>query len=97
MKVNLTITTVLAILTVLFSASASANSDGKALHDEKCMGCHMVKHDASFYGREGSKATDKASLRTWVSNCQLNFGLQWWDEDIDAVTEFLNTTYYKFK
>lgn len=97
MKVNLTITAVLAILTVLFSASASANEDGKALHDEKCMGCHMVKHDASFYGREGRKVTDKAKLRTQVSNCQLNFGLQWWDEDIDAVTEYLNTTYYKFK
>lgn len=97
MKVTLTVTALLAFAATIFSTSASANAEAKALHDENCAGCHMVKHDAAFYGRKGRKATDKASLRTWVSNCQLNFGLQWWDEDIDAVADYLNTNYYKFK
>ncbi len=86
----------IAVAAVL-STPLMASEDGKAKHDEKCAGCHIVKHDAAFYGREGRKATDKAELRTWVNNCQLNFGLHWWDEDVDAVTAYLNDTFYKYK
>lgn len=97
MNAKLTVTALIALAAVAFSGSVSANAEGKAKHDESCVGCHMVKHDAAFYGREGRKATDLKSLRTLVGNCQANFGLQWWDEDVDAVTEYLNTTFHNFK
>jgi mono/diheme cytochrome c family protein len=79
-------------------ASPEMMAKGEKLHAEKCAACHMAAHDAKFYtSRVGKKLKTKASLNTQVQNCVSNFNIDWFDEDVAAVTEYLNTKYYKLK
>jgi hypothetical protein len=84
----------LIILCLLPLASvAFADADkGKKLHDENCMKCH----DDSVYTRPNRFVTNEAALRKQVQRCQINLGIQWFDDDIEAVTNYLNKNYYKF-
>ncbi len=41
--------------------------------------------------------TSLAGLKKQVQRCELSQGLKWFDEDVDDVVNYLNTTYYKFK
>jgi hypothetical protein len=36
-------------------------------------------------------------LNTKVQTCVSHFGIDWFDDDVAAVTDYLNTTYYKLK
>jgi len=85
------------ILSLMAGAPATAEDEqyyqGKELHDQNCTRCH----DASMYQREESDIDSLDSLRTQVNACQNNFDLQWWDEDVDAVTHYLNEAYYQFE
>lgn len=68
-------------------------SDAKALHDEHCSACH----DSSVYTRDNRRVGDQTALWNQVQRCTLSLGLQWFDDDIDAVSQYLNDQYYKFK
>ncbi len=68
-------------------------SHGKSLQQENCMGCH----DDGMYTRENRRVSSLDSLAKQVRRCEMALGLKWFDEDIAAVTEYLNTTYYKYK
>lgn len=86
----------------VFGTPAQANSElyakGEKLHAEKCAACHKAPHDAKFYeSRVGKKIQNKASLNTMVSSCANHFNIDWFDDDVAAVTDYLNTKYYKFK
>ena len=95
---------ILAPLALVFSMGAQAAPDaamiakGEKLHAEKCAACHKAPHDAKFYeSRVGKKIQSKASLNTMVSSCANHFNIDWFDDDVAAVTEYLNTKYYKLK
>jgi hypothetical protein len=66
---------------------------GKSLQLENCMGCH----DDSVYTREERRVTSMDALRSQVQRCETNLNLQWFPEDVDAVIEYLNTSFYQFK
>ncbi|MDH3978924.1 MAG: cytochrome c [Gammaproteobacteria bacterium] len=68
-------------------------SHGKKLQQENCMSCH----DDGMYTRENRKVTTPDGLQKQVRRCEQTLGLQWFDEDIDAVSDYLNDTFYKFK
>jgi hypothetical protein len=66
---------------------------GKTLQQENCMRCH----DDSMYTREERRVTTRDALKHQVQRCETNLDLAWFPEDVDAVTEYLNTSFYKFK
>ena len=87
---------ILAILVTGLAAGslhAADISHGKSLQQSNCMGCH----DDGMYTRENRKVTTLDGLQKQVKRCELTLGLQWFDEDVAAVTEYLNTTYYHYK
>ena len=66
---------------------------GKSLQQKNCMRCH----DDGMYTREERRVNTLDALRHQVQRCETNLDLQWFPEDVDAVIEYLNTSFYKFK
>lgn len=86
----------LILCSVMIAASSAVFADtgrGKTLHDENCMKCH----DTGVYTREDRFIRDRAALDKQVQRCQLNVGAQWFDEDTEAVVQYLDESFYKFK
>lgn len=91
-------TSLLTLITtgLVMASSSSAAADinhGKSLQQENCMRCH----DDSIYTREERRVTTREALQRQVQRCETNLNLAWFPEDVDAVTEYLNTSFYKFK
>ena len=87
------------ILTTLLAALAAGSlhaadvSHGKSLQQENCMRCH----DDAMYTRDNRKVTSLGGLKKQVMRCEQSLGLQWFDDDVADVTEYLNATYYHHK
>ena len=75
------------------SLHAADVGHGKSLQQKNCMGCH----DDAMYTRENRKVTSLGGLQKQVVRCEQSLGLQWFDEDVADVTEYLNTSYYHHK
>ena len=89
-------TLILATLMALLAATPLQAADvghGKTLQEKNCMGCH----DDSMYTRKNRKVSTLAGLEKQVKRCELSLGLQWFDDDVADVTEYLNTSFYKFQ
>ncbi len=90
------------ILTViLFSPLASAVNleKGKKLHEQSCTACHvsMTGGDGSLlYTRKNRRVSSLNALKNQVRRCETNLELKWFEEDIENVVQYLNTSYYKF-
>jgi mono/diheme cytochrome c family protein len=90
----------LAGLVAHHSATADTHDPnwGAQLHAEHCAACHTAPHDAAFYeSRQGKKIQSLASLHTMVESCANHFNISWFEEENEAVTNYLNVNYYKFK
>ncbi|MEO1750622.1 cytochrome c [Thiofaba sp. EF100] len=87
------------VATALFAEPVLADiSRGQKLHEEKCAGCHKAPHNAAFYtSRVGKKYPTKDSLKTMVQSCVTYFDVPWFEEEVQAVTDYLNHTYYKYR
>jgi cytochrome c553 len=83
----------------LFTEPAMADiTRGQQLHAEMCAGCHKTPHNAQFYtSRVGKKYPTKESLTTMVQACVTYFDIPWFEEEVRAVSDYLNHTYYKYK
>ena len=66
---------------------------GKMLQQKNCMSCH----DDGMYTRENPRVTTHDALHSQVQRCETTLDLKWFPEDVDAVTEYLNQTFYKFQ
>lgn len=66
--------------------------DGKALLDARCQACHGTE----VYTRANRKVNSLAALRAQVRRCTQATGVQWFDDETDAVIEYLNKNFYKF-
>jgi len=84
--------TLLGILAA-YPLHAADISHGKSLQQKNCMGCH----DDGMYTRENRRVSSLDGLEKQVRRCEMALGLKWFDEDVAAVTEYLNTTYYNYK
>ena len=82
-----------AVLAASQTALAIDINHGKSLQQKNCMSCH----DDSIYSREERRVTSSDALRAQVQRCETNLNLQWFPEDVDAVIEYLNTSFYKFQ
>lgn len=86
----------LILLGVMVATSPAVVADaarGKTLHDEHCMKCH----DTGVYSRDNRFIKNSEALAKQVQRCQLSAGAQWFDEGVNDVVEYLNTTFYKFE
>jgi mono/diheme cytochrome c family protein len=75
------------------SLQAADPQEAKALVDQHCYQCHGTE----LYTRPDRKVQSLEGLQRQVKRCELALGLKWFDEEIAAVTDYLNTEYYKFK
>lgn len=76
---------------VLFSPATQAAS-GQALHDKHCLACHGTE----VYTRGGRRVGSYPALQTQVARCKGAAGAPWFDEEVAAVVEYLNASFYKF-
>jgi cytochrome c553 len=82
----------IAFTVLLAGLPAAQAADGKQLVAENCTSCH----DDSVYTRKDRRVTTLEGLKKQVKRCELNLGLKWFDDEINAVTAYLNDTYYSF-
>jgi mono/diheme cytochrome c family protein len=83
--------------TAIFSVGTPALAEtqahrGKALYDLQCIQCHRD----SLHKRPQPAAQNYADVRTWVKLWAKQVGAQWGEEEIEAVTSYLNQHYYSF-
>jgi mono/diheme cytochrome c family protein len=71
---------------------AADTSRGEMLYSTHCIACHT----SHVHWRDKRLANDWTSLEKQVRRWQQNTGLSWSDEDVAAVTRYLNTLYYHF-
>jgi cytochrome c2 len=92
--------TALSIMAVAAPGSALADTaNGEQLHSSTCVSCHISMFGgdgSSIYTRNDRRVTDLPGLKRQVTFCELNLGLTWFDDQIQDVTDYLNTSYYKF-
>ncbi|MDZ7753551.1 MAG: cytochrome c [Gammaproteobacteria bacterium] len=89
----------LAVLLAATTVPVAMAADGKALHDANCMSCHesMMSGDPNdIYTRDNRRVTSLDGLEAQVRRCEHSLGLKWFDDEVAAVTDFLNDRFYKF-
>lgn len=69
---------------------------GMELHEEHCSNCHKSPHDKAFYTREDRKVQSYEKLQGMVRMCDSSLGTQLFDEDMEQIGDYLNTSFYKF-
>ncbi|WP_455201988.1 hypothetical protein [Kaarinaea lacus] len=65
---------------------------GQLLYENHCGGCHQ----ASVHSRISRKADSIAKIRHWVNRWQKELKLNWSENDIKDVANYLNDKYYQF-
>jgi hypothetical protein len=65
---------------------------GKELHQESCLECHKPV----LYERADRTVKTLKHLRSQVLFCAVNNDVEWFDEEVDDVTAYLNAFYYLF-
>jgi len=87
-------TIALALVTLAASSNISfAAQSGDALHESKCLTCHT----SSVYTRSDRKVKSLSQLSRRVEICAKNAASANWDKmQIENVTQYLDTRFYKF-
>jgi len=80
------------LLLPLTKIHAGDISLGKELHKENCLECHKPE----LYERKDRTVKTLKHLRSQVLFCAVNNNVEWFDEEIDDVTAYLNAFYYLF-
>jgi hypothetical protein len=69
-----------------------AASRGQLLYENHCLTCH----DSSVHIRQHDKARSLADIRRWVVRWAQHLKLDWTNEEISDVTNYLNQIFYDF-
>lgn len=72
----------------------------KLVKESKCNACHVsiVGGDGTaIFTRTDRKVRTAAGLLSQVRTCNTMLGTNWFPEDEENVSAYLNQTYYKFK
>lgn len=84
---------VIVFVTQPIAAAQSGHSEGKALHDRYCLACHGTE----VYTRKDRSIHSMEALQAQVRHCAKNAAkVQWEQNQIDAVAEYLGATFYGF-
>lgn len=82
----------LLLLSPLYAQAADIKR-GEELLLKRCYGCH----GEDVYVREKRMVKDFPGLQKRVQFCAQQVNVNWFDDEIDDVVEFLNSEYYQFK
>lgn len=95
---SLTLAAAIFVIALPAAAEPHDASWGAELHAQNCAGCHSAPHNAAFYeSRRGGKIKGADSLSTKVQSCANQLNLPWFDEEVSAVTTYLNQNFYHFE
>ena len=82
---------------VLFSFSctvlAAEFDRGSVLYENHCQYCH----ESWAHERDGRKVYSRAALRQRVMAWSVHSSLEWTEEEIDDVTDYLDRKFYQFR
>ncbi len=78
---------------VAAAQSVQDTPDAQVLYQQHCVKCH----GAEVFTRPDHKITSLKALGERVRWCESQLELRWFDEDIDAVTAYVNDRFYHFK
>ena len=73
-------------------AQPAARSRGELLYSTHCIECHTAR----MHWRANRLARDWDTLSAQVRRWQREIRLDWTEEDVDAVADYLNQTIYRF-
>ena len=65
---------------------------GQLLYENQCHFCH----ESTVHIREGHKAKNYADIQYWVGRWADELDTKWSADEIDAVVQYLNDTFYHF-
>jgi len=82
-----------AVLGLGASVATAGEVDGKALVEKDCQGCH----DDRVYTRPNRIIHSLPDLENRVRFCETQNGKQWSEAQIEAVVQYLNRAYYRFR
>ncbi len=80
----------LALLSTL--SFAQGEFDAATFHQQHCMACHGTE----VYTRPNHRVQSLARLESQVRMCDANLQIKLFDDDILALTRFLNQNFYHF-
>lgn len=60
--------------------------------EENCTACH----GSEVYTRKDRRITSRNGLSAQVQRCQLSLNLNWFEDEVENVAEYLNKNYYHF-
>jgi mono/diheme cytochrome c family protein len=63
---------------------------GEALYKNHCKECH----EGLAHSRLGSKINSVDELRNWVASWSVHSRLDWSEDDVEDVADYLNTRFY---
>ena len=92
----------LAIVCAVFALQGNfaAASEGAKLHQKQCASCHNGMFPGGqgemIYAPDFRKISDFKQLRQRVETCANRTNAAWFDEEIDAVSLWLNQSFYRF-
>jgi mono/diheme cytochrome c family protein len=75
-------------------------SEINKLYQANCISCHASMFDGKageIFTRKDRKVKTLEGLKARVQTCATNLNLQWFDEEVDDVTTYLNQEFYHFK
>lgn len=81
------------LVLVLPTLVVAEDADIGELYQFNCTSCH----GAEVYTRTDRKVTSPEALERQVRRCETALSLKWFDDDIVAMANYLDTHYYKFK
>ena len=84
------------LLVTSLQPALADTSEGKTLHDAKCLDCHMVGDHTKLYTRKNRKVDSLKRLGGMVSACTQNLNIDWFPEDEKKVVDYINATWYHF-
>ena len=82
---------------IAFLQTAHAQ-DGEALHQKNCIACHaaMTGGEGSvLYTRDDRGVKSLDALSKQVDRCQSSLGLNWSNDHISSVQQYLNELFYQ--
>ena len=89
---NRVILAIVVPLSMSNSLLADQTSRGQVLHAEHCTRCHQTE----IYNRDNRIVNDLEQLKTRIGLCEQANDLLWFEEEVDAVSAYLNNEFYLF-